>query len=96
MYYNADYDHFIYFSSENYRDCAARIVSIYQIFKSLEEAEERKKTPPDENKSASGGEKIWPYVFVKHSFYEVFGYILSITNKNDVVKEIFRKNLIYF
>lgn len=57
MYYNADYDHFIYFSAENYRDCAARMISIYQIFKSLEVAEERKKTPP-ENYPGVAVEKI--------------------------------------
>ena len=55
MYYNADYEHFIYFSAENYRDCAARMISIYQIFKSLEEAEERQKTPPETKNSSSGG-----------------------------------------
>ena len=51
MYYNADYDHFIYFSAENYRDCAARMISIYHIFKSLEENEKKKKTPLNKESS---------------------------------------------
>lgn len=43
MYYNADYEHFIYFSAENYRECAARMVKIYQIFKQLEFSYDKEK-----------------------------------------------------
>lgn len=43
MYFNADFNHFQYFSSENYRECADKMKSIYHIFKSIEEAEKKPK-----------------------------------------------------
>lgn len=45
-YFNADYMHFQFFSSENYRDCAAKMIEIFKVFKRLEDSEEFKKIPP--------------------------------------------------
>lgn len=42
MYYNNDFKHFQYFSAENYKDCAAKMISIYLIFKGVEKAKNPK------------------------------------------------------
>lgn len=36
-YFNADFRYFQFFSSENYRDCAYRIIAIYEVFKAVEQ-----------------------------------------------------------
>lgn len=36
MYFNEDFMHFQYFSAENYRDCAVKMIDIFEIFKTLE------------------------------------------------------------
>lgn len=36
MYFNADYNHFQYFSAENYKTCAEGMIAIYKIFKKIE------------------------------------------------------------
>lgn len=36
MYFNADYNHFIYFTEERYKECAHRMYEIYVLFRDLE------------------------------------------------------------
>ena len=47
-YFNADFNHFQYFSSENYRECAEKMKAIYHVFKSIEDHEKtpKSKKPP--------------------------------------------------
>lgn len=47
-YFNEDFKHFQYFSAENYRECAKKMIEIFKVFKRLEDSEERKKNPPNE------------------------------------------------
>ncbi len=49
MYFNEDFKHFQYFSCENYRDCAMKMIEIFSVFNSLEPrlSEKNKKTPKE-------------------------------------------------
>lgn len=50
MYFNEDFKHFQYFSASNYRECAARMISIFNVFKQIENVEkpQKKKKPEKE------------------------------------------------
>lgn len=50
MYFNADFKYFQYFSAKNYRDCAARMIQLYSIFKRIEA-----KTSPKARKIRKNG-----------------------------------------
>lgn len=73
MYFNEDFKHFQYFSARNYRECAAKMINIYFVFKRLEAADSNKSS---KNKS----QEKTPQHFVKDSFYEVLGVII-VTNR---------------
>ena len=56
MYFNEDFKHFQYFSANNYRECASRMISIYNVFKQIEKKEKphkMKKTEKEVEKSLS-------------------------------------------
>lgn len=46
MYFNDEFKHFQYFSAQNYRDCAAQMISIFNVFKQIE-----KKPKPTKNEN---------------------------------------------
>lgn len=48
MYFNEEFKHFQYFSASNYRECAARMISIFNVFKQIEKTEKPKKTKKPE------------------------------------------------
>lgn len=56
-YFNADYMHFQYFSAENYRDCAAKMIEIYEVFKRLELAAEEREKNAETPENGENGEK---------------------------------------
>ncbi len=51
MYFNADYNHFQYFSARNCGECADKMTAIYHIFKRMEEAEKAPKSKKTAEKS---------------------------------------------
>lgn len=48
MYFNENFQHFQYFSASNYRECADKMISIYNVFKQIEKKEKATKTKKTE------------------------------------------------
>lgn len=44
IYYNADYNYFLYFSARDFKTCAAKIKGLYNIFKNFKPPKKPKKS----------------------------------------------------
>ncbi|MDE6104098.1 MAG: hypothetical protein K2G38_00210 [Clostridia bacterium] len=46
-YFNADFNHFQYFSAENYRECAEKMEAIFKVFQQIERAQPANEKPAE-------------------------------------------------